>query len=97
MAQVNWTFQALEDLEEIANYHAGTSTKYANYLIDKIFQQAELLETFPRSGRIVPETNLESIRELIVSKYRIIYSLPSADELHILTVHPSAIPLSDFP
>ena len=97
MAKVNWTFQALENLDEIATFHSNTSPKYANYLVDKIFQKTEMLKTFPRIGRIVPETNLESIRELIVSKYRVIYSIPNVDEVFILTVHPSSIPLSDLP
>jgi plasmid stabilization system protein ParE len=54
MAKVNWTFQALENLDEIATFHSNTSPKYANYLVDKIFQQTEMLKTFPRVGRIVP-------------------------------------------
>ena len=75
----------------------GASPKYAGYLVDTIFQKAEILENFPKLGRVVPETNMESIRELIVNKYRLIYSIPNVDEVFILTVHPSYLPLADFP
>ena len=97
MAKVTWTFQALEQLDEVGEFHAKTSPKYARYLIDAILRKTETLENFPRMGRVVPETNMESIRELIVNKYRIIYSLPNMDEVFVLTVHPSSIPLADFP
>ena len=76
MAKVTWTFQALEDLEEIAEYQARYSEKYAALLIDTIFENTENLERFPFSGRMVPELNLAAIRELILRKYRIIYSVP---------------------
>ena len=94
---MTWTFQALEQLDEVGEFHAKTSSKYARYLVDTILRKTETLENFPRMGRVVPETNMESIRELIVNKYRIIYSLPNMDEVFVLTVHPSSIPLADFP
>lgn len=97
MAKVTWTFQALEDLDEIAEYQAKYSEKYASFLIDAIFENTKQLETFPYSGRVVPELKLPSIRELIVRKYRVVYSVPDKSQVHILTVRPSSIPLGEFP
>lgn len=97
MAKVTWSFQALEHLDAVGEFHAKTSEKYARYLVDTVLRKTEILERFPRTGRIVPETNMDSIRELIIHKYRIIYSLPNVDEIFILAVHPSSIPLPDFP
>jgi plasmid stabilization system protein ParE len=54
MAQVNWTFQALEDVEEIAAFHARNSERYASLLVEYFFEGAAQLEKFPLSGRIVP-------------------------------------------
>ena len=96
MAKVNWTFQALEDLDEIAEYRAKYSEKYASFLIDAIFEQTQALEAFPYSGRVVPEINISSIRELIVQKYRIVYSVPDRSQVHILTVRPSSFPLGEI-
>ena len=75
MAKVTWTFQSLEDMADIANYHEQNSEQYASFLIDSFFATENQLANFPNSGRIVPETNTPSIRELIINKYRIIYSL----------------------
>ena len=35
--------------------------------------QVERLETFPESGRVVPERNAKEIREIIARPYRIVY------------------------
>lgn len=96
MAKVTWTFQALEHLDNLAEYHNKTSPSYAYYLVNIILQKVEILENFPRAGRAVPEMNMEYIPELVISKYRVIYSLPNLEEVHVLTVHPSSIPLADF-
>ena len=97
MAKVNWTFQALEDVNDIAEYLAQNSSRYAYHIIELIFEKTELLKSFPELGRIVPESNIKSIRELIVKKYRIIYSISTKKEIDILTVRHSSKPLDDIP
>jgi len=47
--------------------------------------RAKQLGRFPQSGRVVPESNLRSFRELIVGPYRILYLLV-ADGVEIVTV-----------
>ena len=96
MAQVNWTFQALEDVAAIAEYHENFSEKYASFLVQEFFTKAALLETFQMMGRMVPETNITAIRELIVNEYRIIYAVPDKTQVNILTVRHSSRPLADF-
>jgi addiction module RelE/StbE family toxin len=93
MAKVNWTFQALNDLEEIYSFHEKNSVSYADFLIDEILKVGKQLEKFPRSGRIVKEMNKQSIREVVVRDYRVIYSVPDLSIVNILTVHPGKIPL----
>ena len=61
MAQVVWTSNALSDLNEIGEYIANDSPKYA--------------ELNPRTGWIVPEAEREDLRELIEGNYRIIYEI----------------------
>jgi toxin ParE1/3/4 len=97
MAKVNWTFQALEDIAIIAEYHEGYSERYAAHLVKTLFAKADLLASFPFMGRIVPETNIVSIRELIVNEYRVIYTISDKEEVDILTVRHSSRPLTDFP
>lgn len=73
-------------MADIGEYHSQHSEKYASYLLDLILDYGNQLEKFPRMGRIVPETNILSLRERIVKNYRIIYSLPDVDTVDILTV-----------
>ncbi len=97
MAKVTWSFQALEDVNDIAEYLAQNSSRYASHIVELIFEKTELLKSFPELGRIVPESNIKSIRELIVKKYRIIYVLSNKKDIDILTVRHSSRPLSDIP
>lgn len=94
MAKLIWTDQAIHDLNEIGNYIAENSENYAKLVVKKLFERADLLKTFPRAGRMVPEKNIEDIRELIEGNYRIIYEIVSVDQINILTVYHSARDLS---
>ncbi|MBN2313008.1 MAG: type II toxin-antitoxin system RelE/ParE family toxin [Sedimentisphaerales bacterium] len=83
--QLIWSPQAIEDIEAIAEYIARDSTFYAESTVERIFQAPEKLLQFPQLGRVVPEKNDESIREIFVFQYRIIYEI-QASEIHVLTV-----------
>lgn len=89
MAQVKWTPQAADDLEATCLFIARDSTQLAAAFADRILRATDQLAKFPRLGRIVPEVGTESIREIIVGNYRVIYRLGS-EEVHILTVHHGA-------
>lgn len=66
MAKVKWTFQALEDLDSIAEFLSAYSQKHANYIVDLILEKGDLLDQFPEIGRVVPEANISSIREILI-------------------------------
>lgn len=83
--KIIWTEPAIADLEAIKTYIARDSEIYANAVILEIFEATERLETFPRSGRIVPEFNESDTREVIVGNYRVIYDI-SGESVRILTV-----------
>lgn len=95
MVQVNWSRQAIEDIYAASEYHRQMSAKYADTLVDKIFEKAHLLENHPRLGRMVPELGREDIRELIYKQYRVVYRIVDDTRIDILAVHPSSRPLSD--
>jgi toxin ParE1/3/4 len=87
MVEVNWTDQAIEDINNIAEFIAKDSPKYADIQVERFFNRAKILETSYLIGRIVPETNNKSIRELILNNYRIIYVIVNKQRVDILTVH----------
>ena len=42
---------------------------------ERLFEATELVALFPQGGRKVPEVDDESLRELIVGEYRVVYRL----------------------
>lgn len=87
MVEVNWTTQSLEDIDNIAEYIAKDSKRYAELQVTDFFDSAKNLEEFPKSGRVVPEVNDENTRELLVGFYRIIYRIKTPKKIDILTVY----------
>jgi toxin ParE1/3/4 len=83
--QIRWTESAVKDLENIKDYILKDSEYYATDFIGKIFESVEKLPFFPQIGRIVPEFNDGSIREIIFYNYRIIYKI-NLDQLMILGI-----------
>lgn len=87
MAEVRWTSQALDDIENIAEFIANDSPRYAGIQASAFFDSVLCLQEFPKTGRIVPEAGDKNIRELIVGFYRIIYSTKSLNKIVILTIY----------
>ena len=85
MAEVIWTEPALIDLHDIFEHVARDSLTYAEKFVNRVVVAVKRLELFPCCGRIVPEFNNESIRELIYEVYRIIYVIRK-NECYIATV-----------
>jgi addiction module RelE/StbE family toxin len=89
MAEIRWTPQASDDLEAIAEFISLDSPHYASIFVMDVFNAVDQLEICPDSGRIVPELNEKSIREIILGNYRIVYRIRYAI-VEILTVYHSA-------
>ncbi len=85
MAWINWTNQALGDLQAIGDFIGRDTPAFAQIFVNKVFETVERLEKFPRSRRIVPEINQDKIREIILGSYRVVYLLDE-DEVNVLTV-----------
>lgn len=94
MVKIVWTELAIEDLRSIHEYISKDSKRYADRHIDKLISRVEQLENNPNSGRVVPEFNIETTRELIEGNYRIIYKV-NQDTIAIVRVHHSARQLRD--
>lgn len=71
--QIRLSLTARRDLQEIVRYISidapNRATEFGNLLISKV----KVLAQQPLGGRVVPEFDDESIRELVLRSYRIIY------------------------
>jgi plasmid stabilization system protein ParE len=75
MAEVIWTDFAIENLINIGDYIEKDSFRYAEIVVNGLFDSVDILELHPLTGRIVPEFNDKNIRELIRGNYRIVYKI----------------------
>lgn len=82
-----WSLEALEDIESIANYIEKDSPVYAKAVVNKFFEKVKILQEHPELGRKVPEMNSETIREIFVYSYRLIYSIEDETITVIAVVH----------
>jgi toxin ParE1/3/4 len=65
MDKIRWTDQAIDDIENIAEFISKDSNKYAKIQVQRFFDVTGILEKQNRFGRIVPEINNDRIREII--------------------------------
>ena len=55
--------------------------------MDRLTKRSIQIATFPRSGRIVPEFEINHIREILEGSYRLIYLIKEADkQIEVLAV-----------
>jgi toxin ParE1/3/4 len=90
MVKINWTERAINDLHDIADYISKDSIRYAQLMVERLFNHPNSLKSQPRLGRIVPEFEEEVLRELILGNYRIVYKIVNDFRIDIITVHHSA-------
>ena len=62
-----------------------TRPNYANRTIDRLTRRSQQIADFPLSGRRVPEYDMDQVREVIETPYRIIYHI-KPDQIDILAV-----------
>jgi addiction module RelE/StbE family toxin len=83
--KIIWTREALNKLMEIENFIAQDSPQRAEEFVDYLIERSEILNTNEKIGRIVPELSSDSIRELLIKNYRLVYRIEKS-EIIILTV-----------
>ena len=83
--KIIWSPLAIDRTMEIAEYIAQDNPTAATKWVETLFEKVQLLKSSPKSGRIVPETHREDIRELIYGNYRIIYRV-GKNRISMLTV-----------
>lgn len=82
---VTWSQQAIADLRSIHDFIARDSRYYAKKVVHDIRELVEELNGLPKMGRMVPELNEETVRELLLYSYRIVYEIKD-EGIFVLTV-----------
>ena len=83
---VRWTAHAKAQIRHIHNYIAQDSPLYAKRVSEELVQKTIGLDELPRKGHKVPEVSEDSMRELALYSYRIIYEIKSDRLIDVLAV-----------
>jgi len=76
--RISFAVSAVEDLEAIRAWYAEQRVpEVGERLTGEVLAQIEQLADFPERGRVVPEFDLEHLREVIHPPFRIVYRLDS--------------------
>jgi len=71
---ISFALSAVTDLGDIQKYYNNeTVPDVGNRLMGEIISKIARLADYPLSGRIVPEFNIEHLREIIHPPFRIVY------------------------
>ena len=93
--EVEWSNEALADIEQLAEFIARTSLANAASVVQEIRASALKLPSFPRAHRIIPEFADPDRRETFVDRWRLMYRvLP--DRVRIVGVIHGNRPLDTF-
>lgn len=85
--QVVWTTAALECVDEVLGFISEDSASAAAKILDAIDATAASLATLSERGRVVPELNDPSIREVYVYRYRLMYQVSSSEVRMLAVLH----------
>ena len=85
--EVVWAESAQVALDSVIESIAQDSRQAAIRVLDEALRAAASLATFAERGRVVPELNDRSIREVFVHKYRLQYEVGEARVLVVVFLH----------
>lgn len=71
--QVTWSPEALDDIDDIAEFHHKKDALYAQVVVEELIARSRNLRYHPLRGRQVPELEGIDYREVFVYSYRLIY------------------------
>jgi plasmid stabilization system protein ParE len=84
---VVWAESAQSALDEVIEYIAKDSRKAAVRVLDAALDAASGLATFSERGRVVPELNDPTIREIFMFRYRLMYRVEEARVVVVAFLH----------
>lgn len=85
--EVAWAESARDALDAVVGYIAQDSQHAAVQVLDEALRVGASLATFAERGRVVPELNDQTIREVFVYRYRLQYQIEDARVVVVAFLH----------
>lgn len=87
LRSVDWALSAQIALDDVISYISQDSPESAVQCLRKALEVGASLATFAERGRVVPESNDPTIREVFVFRYRLMYQVHNDRVLTLAFVH----------
>lgn len=91
---IEFTTEAVDDLTEIWQYISKDSLINANHFMSNLLDYIQMLETFPRVGKVVIKTEKRLYRRISYRNYNIIYFVE--EKVYIVLIYRSSRNLKKF-
>jgi plasmid stabilization system protein ParE len=85
--RVAWTPEARRTLDEVLDFIALDSADGARRVLEQVLAAARSLETLADRGRVVPELEDSSVREVFVYRYRLMYRVDDDSVSIVAIIH----------
>jgi len=92
---VKWSAHALSQLRHIHDYIAQDSPFYAKRVAEALVAKTLSLDELPRTGHIVPELDDDSVREVSLYSYRILYEIRPSHIDVLAVIHKRRLLVAD--
>lgn len=87
--RVEWSDFARDDLANVVAYISRDSAFYGKTFGEKTVLATRRLRDFPESGRMIPEAENKTLREIIVQSYCVMYQIEEDRVLILAVMHGS--------
>ena len=95
MAEINWTAEAQQWLEDIFEYIAVDNPRAAAETVNGIYERAQTLARFPEMGHRY-EASRRHVRILLYEHYRIAYLIRTNGNIDVLGVFHGSLDISRY-
>ena len=96
MAEINWTREAEQWMQDIYDYIAQDNPEAAKRVVEGIYATVQLLQQFPRMGYKFQPKPEHNIRIIVHGHYRIAYLCKPDNTVDILGVFHRALDITRY-
>ena len=95
MAELNWTAESQQWLEDIFEFIAQDNPTAAGRVVSGIYERAQILSSFPESGYRYSASS-RNVRILLYGHYRIAYLIKDEQTVDILGVFHGSLDIGKY-
>jgi plasmid stabilization system protein ParE len=96
MAEIRWTEESVQWLQDIYEYISADNLKAAEKVISTIYEKAQVLRDHPGIGHKYQTVSGREVRILLYGHYRITYLIKKSGDIDILGIFHGALDIDRY-